>query len=77
MNYIRQKKIESTLIMTAIAVLLPLASTAVAANPLSSVMQPAYADDGLTFKKIKNISKNDGRSFNPQIAVSGNNVYVV
>ena len=34
-------------------------------------------DNGLSFSQPKNISKNTGGSFQPQIATSGDNVYVV
>jgi hypothetical protein len=60
--------------MVAMAVLLLSASTIISANP---ILQSAYADSGLDFKKIKNLSKNDATSFGPQITVSGKNVYVV
>jgi hypothetical protein len=35
------------------------------------------ADRGVTFSTAKNLSNNDGISFDPRVAVSGNNVYVV
>jgi len=35
------------------------------------------ADRGATFSTAKNLSNNDGISFDPRVAVSGNNVYVV
>ena len=35
------------------------------------------ADNGATWQAAKNLSNNPGHSYNPQIAVSGSNVYVV
>jgi hypothetical protein len=66
-----RRRLKATLTITAIAVLLLATSTVIAAN---SILQPAYAS-GVTFKKIKQLSKKDGAD--PQIAVSGRNVYVV
>ncbi|HLE35324.1 MAG TPA: hypothetical protein VI698_05490, partial [Nitrososphaerales archaeon] len=40
-----------------------------------SVLQPVHADDPV-FNTSKNISNNPGNANGPQIAVSGNNVYV-
>ena len=35
------------------------------------------ADNGATWQAVKNLSNNPGHSYNPQIVVSGSNVYVV
>jgi hypothetical protein len=35
------------------------------------------SDGGATFGNVINLSNNDGRSYDPQLVVSGNNVYVV
>ena len=43
-----------------------------ASNPI--LPSAAYA---ITFGSTKNLSNNDGNSFNPQIEASGNNVYTV
>ncbi|HEU4821899.1 MAG TPA: sialidase family protein [Nitrososphaeraceae archaeon] len=48
------------------------------AGPLNSeVMFAKSSDSGATFTNARNLSNNTGDSTNPNIAVSGNNVYIV
>lgn len=45
--------------------------------PNADILFRASTDNGVTFGSTINLSKNDGYSQAPQIAVSGNNVYIV
>ena len=74
----KKKKLRAALVMPAMIILLLTSVITVINNSANSLLlQPAYADDKLIFKKIKNLSHNSGKSEDPQIAMSGNNVYVV
>ena len=64
---------QAKMLIMPLAILL-LSSTVVMATSNSILPSAAYA---ITFGTTKNLSNNDGDSFDPQIDASGNNVYTV